>query len=282
MTDGQTFFLLLFIFYVSTSFKADRKHAFIIRKKITTGWSLGHPLTFFSGANKSLCFTHISPLKVYSIIVNLDNKSSKKILSPRQTKRIVKTIAHTASRLRLLTVLVFYSYFIILPITYLKFGDTPKTYIVIAIAICFPFISSLYFFMIHKKIAPLDKITRWKQALCAAIMPWQAMRLADYLFDNPHLKKIHPLSLASIAESKSSVKFLSQQYRNSIYLKKSLFKPEEFLTFFSRSSYSPSMFTSPPEPQDSTEKKYCPCCHTLYTDKTNRCTECNNISLTNF
>jgi hypothetical protein len=281
MTDGQTFYLILFGFYLITGLKTGSKDAFVIKKKFNfvKGWSLGHPLAFLAGTQKSLFFSHIAPLYSYSIIVNYDNKAATKILPARHTKRIIRIIANAASRLRFLTFIVFYVYFIIIPIVYFQHGDTPITYIAILIAILFPIFPATCFFFIHKKISPLESSTRWKNSFYTILMPWHAMRLADFLFQNPHLSKIHPLSYANISSGEATKAYLSQQYRNTLHLTKSLYTEQEFQDFFNISDHSATDFTNPPIPEDPKEKKYCPCCHTHFTAQTIHCEECENLPL---
>jgi len=281
MTDGQTFYLILFGFYLITGLKTGSNDAFVIKKKfsLNKGWSLAHSFTFLAGTQKSLFFTHISPIYSHSIIVNLDNNSATKILPARHVKRIIRIIANAASRLRFLTFIVFYLYFIIIPLVYFQHGDTPVTYIAILIAVLFPIFPALCFFYTHKKISPLQSSTRWKNAFYSILMPWHAMRLADFLFHNPSLSKIHPLSYANITSGEATKTYLSQQYRNTLHLTKSIYSEQEFQELFKISSHTPSDFTTPPIPQDPTEKQYCPCCHTLFTDQTDRCSECENLPL---
>ena len=284
MTDGQTFYLILIGLYLFTGLKTGSKHAFVVKKTVSLkslkgGWSLAHPFAFLGGAQKSLFFTHFSPIFSYSIIANLDEKSAMKMLPARHVKRITRIIANAASRIRFFTFIVFYLYFIIIPVVYFQHGDKLPTYIAILTAIAFPIIPALCFFFTHKKISPADRSTRWKNSFYAILMPWHAMRLADFLFHNPHLSQIHPLSFANITSGESTKSYLSQQYRNTLYLTKSLYSKVEFDEFFKISSHTPTDFTTHPTPEDSTEKKYCPCCHTLFTEQTSQCEECENLPL---
>ena len=281
MTDGQTFYLILFGLYLITGLRTGSRDAIVIKSKFSfkKGWSLGHPFAFLGGTQKSLFFTHISPLHSYSIIVNQENKAATKMLSANHAKNIIRIISNAASRIRFLTFIVFYLYFIIIPVTYYQHGDKPTTYIVILIAILFPIFPSLCFFFIHKKISPEDSITRWKNSFYAILIPWHAMRLADFLFKNRHLSNIHPLSYANITSGEATKTYLSQQYRNTLYLTNSIYSAKEFNDFFKISTYSPADFTTPPTPQDQSEIQFCPCCHALFTTMTNHCEDCENLPL---
>ncbi|MGJ8656730.1 MAG: hypothetical protein ACSHX6_09780 [Akkermansiaceae bacterium] len=280
MTDGQTFYLILLGFYLTTGLKTGSKDAFILRNKFSfkKGWSLGHPFAFLGGTQKSVFFSHISPIYSYSIVANQDNNDAK-ILPPRHVKRIIRIIANAASRIRFLSFIVFYLYCIIVPVVYFQHGDTPITYIAILIALLFPIFPTICFFFTHKKISPNESNVRWKNSFYAIFMPWHAMRLADFLFQNPHLSQIHPLSYANITTGEASQTYLSQQYRNTLHRTTSLYTKQEFQQFFQNSDLTPQDFTTPPTPEDPTEQQYCPCCHSFFTDQTNHCTDCENLPL---
>ena len=281
MTDGQTFYLLLIGLYLFTGLKTGTKDAIVLKKKMNfkKGWSLDHPFAYMAGTKKSLFFSHFSPLYSYSILVNQEGKDTSKIINPKHLKSIINVISRAASRIRFLTFIVFYLYFIVIPLFYLKYGDTPTTYIAILIALISPIFAATCFFKTHKKLAPDESETRWKHSFYAILMPWHAMRLADFLFENPHFQKIHPLSYASLPDDLNSKNYLSQQYRNTLHLKNSLYSELEFRELFKVSSITPKELMIPPTPEDSTEVQYCPCCNTLYTIKMDYCSECDNLPL---
>lgn len=281
MTDGQSFYLILIGLYLITGLRTGSKDAFVLKKTLSLkkGWSIGHPFAFLGGTQKSLFFSHFSPLYSYSIVANQDNRDTPKILPARHVKRIISIIANAASRIRFFTFIVFYLYFIIIPVVYFQHGDTPITYIAILITLLFPFIPAFCFFFTHKKISPTESGIRWKNSLYAILMPWHAMRLADFLFQNPHLSQIHPLSYANISTRKDTETYLAQEYRNTLHRTKSLYSEHEFQQLFLHSDLTPTDFTTPPTPEDSTEKQFCPCCHSFFTEQTNHCTECENLPL---
>ena len=280
MTSGQTFYLVLFGLYVTSCLMTGSKNAIVIRKKfLKKGWSLGHPFAFLGGRNRSLIFSHISPLHSYTVIANQENKEYHKIIPTRHAQSILKIIAYAASKLRFFTFLVFYLYFIVIPFTYYNHGDEPITYLIILITLISSIIPIIYFFLLHKKLAPLEKDVRWKNVFYAFFMPWHSMRLADFLFDIPHLRRIHPLNYAAITSGEASLEYLSQQYRNTLHLSRSLYTKEEFDGLFANSEFKALDFISPPVAEDPSEEQYCPCCHSLFTSKANQCDECENITL---
>jgi len=172
-----------------------------------------------------------------------------------------------------------YFYFLIIPFTYYQHGDKPITYITILIALLASVFVTLYFFLLHRKLASKEKDVRWKNVFYALFMPWHVMRLADLLFDTPLLRKIHPLSYATISSGESTTNYLAQEYRNTLYLTPSLYHQEEFEIFFKHSEFTPKDFTTPPTAEDSSEVKYCPCCHAVFTAQVSHCDECQNIAL---
>lgn len=282
MTSGQTFYLVLFGLYLITSLMTGSKNALVIRKKfLKKGWSLGHPFAFLGGLNKSLIFIHLIPLYSYTVITTPENRTSSEIILARHTKSILEIIAYAASKLRFFTFLVFYLYFLVIPFVYYNHGDKPITYIVILITLVSSAITIIYFFLLHRKLAPLEKDVRWKNIFYAIFMPWHAMRLADFLFETPRLRAIHPLNYAAIASGESSQKYLSKQYRNTLHLSKSLYNSKEFEALFANSEYKASDFITPPEALDDSEAQYCPCCHSLFTSQSNSCEDCEGISLIN-
>ena len=280
MTPGQTFYLVLFGLYLTTCLVTGSKGAIVIRKKFfKKGWSLGHPFAFLGGLDKSLLINHLLPIRSYSIISNVGDKQKLKIFPPRHTKCIISIIDNEASKLRFFTFVVFYFYFLIIPFTYYHHGDKPITYITILIALLTSVFVTLYFFLLHRKLASKEQDVRWKNVFYALFMPWHVMRLADLLFDVPLLRKIHPLSYAAISSGEPTTNYLSQEYRNTLYLTPSLYNQEEFEILFKHTEFTPNDFTKPPKTEDPSEVNYCPCCHSLFTSQVSHCDECQNIAL---
>lgn len=283
MTPGQTFYLILCVFYLLSTIKATKPNSILIQNKLIKGWSLGHPAMFLGGLQKSLCITHLLPVHSYTIFSAVGGltppKKDQIITRSKNVKKLISKIAYSASCLRMLSFITFYLYFVFIPIAYIRYGDTFPTYMVILAALIMPTFTGIIFVCKHRKLAPEQKDLRWKNFFYCVMMPWHAMRIADTFFLSPHFEKIHPLSFAELCSNQEANDYLSQEYRNTIFLKNSIYTNAEFEKLFSLNSFDPASYLDSPVTEGSGETQYCPCCHTLFTNQASECTDCNDLKL---
>lgn len=283
MTTGQTFYTILSVFYLINMVRATKPGSIIIQNKLFKGWKLSHPSILLGGIQKCLVITHLLPLHSYTIFSAQGGQATvvKKqfITRPKNVKKLISKISHTASCVRSFSFITFYLYFIVIPIAYINFGDTWRTYIIILVALIMPSVTAILFVCKHRRIAPSQKDIRWKNFLYCILMPWHAMRVVDFIFLTPHLEKIHPLSYATLCSNAEARDYLSQEYRNSLYLTDSKYSKQDFEKLFHLNDIDPAPYLKPPVPEGSGETQYCPCCHILFTDQAKQCSECKDLEL---
>jgi len=204
-----------------------------------------------------------------------------RLMSSDRVRKMIDLVAGPAANLRSLSLLLFYLYFIIIPIIYITMGEGIMLYSVILFALILPIFISIWFCKLHKRFAKNDRLERWKHILSALFMPWHAMRLSDHLFSNDLFRKIHPLSMVGIANGRDAHQFIGQQYRNAIYLKHSDYTLEELERYMSLNNIAVEELRdlSDHTVNEGEGPKYCPCCHTFFSKEANECAECEGVTL---
>ncbi|GAA5497371.1 hypothetical protein Rhal01_03565 [Rubritalea halochordaticola] len=281
MSEGQTFYLLITLFYLSSCIKSAAPGGIAIKKNLLKGWSIRQPMATLAGVGKSLYLAPLSPWPGAILLSSSCAKQSAKI-TRASAWRLLRLTHRATTHLRFISLLIFALFFAVIPYIYYLDGDSIRTRLVIGYAFFLILYASLCFFCIHRRFVPKRKAERIKHLLLNIISPWSAMRCSDDILMQGKLQAIHPLTMASLCKDSERTTYLGQALRDSIYRKEPQFTLEEVKSTLAASGIKQSDLTKPPLLESDDSSQYCPCCLTTFSAGTAYCEECDHVPLKSF
>lgn len=284
MSDGQTFYAVLVLLYLSSCIKWAAPGSIGARTGLFGAWKLQRPLATLGGIRKSIFFLSLLPWP--SALVVAEPSHSQNVARRGgllSSLRLIRLVQRASSDLRMLSLGVFVTFFVLIPYVYYREAGSVRTFYTIGIGFTWMLMAGLRFVGLHRRLVPDDPAERYKQLFLTMTMPWHAMRLSDELLLQARFS-IHPLALASLVDERRGSPFLAQTLRDSIYLAKPLYAEDEVRAVYYTLGVEADRFLVPPvrDESDAGASNYCPCCHTAYTAGTEVCVDCENTALRMF
>lgn len=281
MSEGQTFYLLIALFYLSGCIKSAAPGGIAITKNLFRGWSIRQPLATLAGVGKSL---YLAPLVPWpgAIVLSASTSGQSSIITRASAWRLLRLTHSATLHLRFISLLIFALFFGIIPYVYYLEGDSFRIRLIIGYTFFLILYASTCFFFIHRRFAREKKGERLKHLFFNIITPWHTMRSADDILLQGKLQNIHPLTLASLCKDLERKAFLGQALRNAMYRKDPQFSQEEVQSILSSSGIAQSELTTPPAQESDDSTQYCPCCLASFSKEAKCCEECDNVPLSTF
>jgi len=200
---------------------------------------------------------------------------------PTNILRMISILRKATDSLRYLGVMILGHFFVIIPIIYVLRGDGVVTYTAIGLGYTLTLIASFFFYNLHKKFLPAAKEERFKGTLLTALLPWHAMRSADEILVNCSLPWSKVALLAANAQNDANLLEIKKFWRNAHFSPSPQYKTTELKKVLENAKIDYSdWFKAPLQIDDS--QYYCPCCHVLFANYMEFCSDCEGVKLVSF
>lgn len=281
LTDGQTLYLILVIFYILQCIKLHPSNQIVITKNIFKGWSLNRPLIYLGGLKKVMQF---EPFRPNCLSIYLGGNRRGRIVSAQRVASLLKLYKIFTSPLRFNSLCCFLLLYLLFPISfYIPNFPILITYALAGLGLVYMLFCGVTFYILHKRLHPEKVADRWKDTIISVSLPWNAIRACSSLLKENFFQNLHPLSFYAYTHVYENDNSLSQFYRKAIYLEGSqnplLSEVEKVMIL---SGITKCSLTLTPKREDEAQHFFCPCCLVTYTKKITHCTDCRTVKLKEF
>ncbi|NWK54647.1 hypothetical protein HW115_03430 [Verrucomicrobiaceae bacterium N1E253] len=282
MSDGQSFYLLLLLLYLSSCIKVSARGCQGVVKTAWGSWRLRPSVASLGGIRKDL---FIAPLLPWPPVLILAKGTAEVQLQRRGSQasllRLTRLIVRASADLRLMSLGVFLTFFVLVPYRYHLEGGSPRVMYTLAVGFILMFAAWLRYSSLHRRLWPKQKAERFKHLFLSMTMPWHAMRLADELLLVSPISGLHPLAAVSLVEGAKGRCVLGKALRESIYLDHASYKEDDLRRLYGLLGVDAESLLMPPD-RESGGEHYCPCCHEVYSQAVDVCSDCKETSLLRF
>lgn len=279
MTDAESFYLILALFYFIECFKFRSPGTVSLANALGSknSWTPRSELVRLMGIKKWMYLAPLLPWPGLVIIVSNQarpNVSSNISLSPLRIKRLVERYRLHTRALRILSSGIFVYYFILLPNLYFHQRGTTAFFASIGFGYALMFVAAYWMRRSRRYLLPELRNGEIPQLLYTSLLPWHAMRCADELFYEYSRKWNWPSVLASQIDSARSKAQLLRIWREAQYSPDALHSIEQLKPVLDYVKMETELKF------DSEENcKFCPCCLSSYELNVLHCPDCQNIEL---
>ncbi|MDQ8183257.1 hypothetical protein [Pelagicoccus sp. SDUM812005] len=282
MTDGQSFYFILVVFYLMecVKFAPPGSQALVCHLGKFGACSLRQPVTTAWGLKKSV---FLAPLLPWPSALYLAPGYAPE-QTPATTIARVSSIRHhqrflrkATQPLRALAVLNLLNFFALLPAVYVRTYDERS--ILWTLAYCYASLiaTAIHYHRLHRRLLPREQADRFKTTLYTALLPWHAPRAADLILLKGSLRWSPLAALAANAKNPAILKQLQYHWRAAHFHPKPRFPQAALATAFREAGLDPSDWLAKPKELDGPQ--YCPCCHSGYEKQATRCSDCDGVEL---
>ncbi len=280
MTDAESFYLILALFYVIECLKFLPPNTVAMVNPIGRFkfWAPRSELVQFMGIGKWLFLAPLLPWPGLMIVTS--NKKSNTSSSVLRITRKLNILKKRTLSLRILSISIFAFFFLVLPCLYFLQRGTPAFILSIAIGYLMMFAAAFLQYRIRRKLLPKDKNSWVTHTLYTALLPWHASRCADQLFIDYTRHWSWPAVLAAHADSARAHKSLQRLWRESRWGKEPIYSSEKLKLIFEEVGLGiqPSININ----RDCGATKHCPCCLACYRSNYVDCPDCGGIKLQDY
>lgn len=282
MTDGQSFYLVLVIFYLIECIKFAPPGSIAL-----TSWSgaFGNcsprqPLMMAWGFKKTVLLAPVPPSPCVMYLVSdykEKRRANRTISTVSGVRRHQKLLHRSCKTLRGLAALNLLNFFALLPLVYVFAYD--ENLILLTLAGCYLclFATAFHYRVLHKRLLPSFEADRLKTTLYTALLPWHAPRCYDEITLKSSLRWDPLAALAANASNPSTLALLKQHWRNAHYLGKPTYSSEALTTALNQADIDTSTWLD--APKEFSSALYCPCCHAEYESPATHCSDCKDVPL---
>lgn len=282
MTDGQSFYLVLTLFYLieCVTFAPLGSLALVSR---TGGFGHCSPrsaLMMAWGMKKSVFIAPLLPWPGTLYFVSNQNEKRPgnwKISTVSGIRRHQSLIRNASKTLRLLAVLNFLNFFAVLPLLYVRTYDEATILWGLAYSYAVLFATAAHYHALHKRLLPSFAADRLKTTLYTALLPWHAPRCYDELCQKSSLRWDPIAAWIANAQNKATLAKLQQYWRDAHFLKQPTYPARALEDALKQSELNYSNWLDAPKnPEGSL---YCPCCHAGFEKPAEQCSDCDGVAL---
>ncbi|MBK1877371.1 hypothetical protein [Pelagicoccus mobilis] len=282
MTDGQSFYLVLSIFYLIECIKLapPGSIALVGRTGAFGRCAPRPPLMMAWGLKKTVFIAPFLPWPGAIYLVSSYTEKRKgfgRISTVSGIRRHQKLIQDVTRKLRPLAVINLINFFLLLPLVYIRTYDEGMILLTLAYSYATQFGTALHYRVLHKRLLPSFEADRLKTTLYTALLPWHAPRCYDELTLRCSLRWDPIAALAANAADKATLALLQQHWRNAHFLPKPEYPAPALAAAFKQVDLDPSDWLDAPKTLDGS--LYCPCCHSGYTPPATHCADCKGVEL---
>lgn len=282
MSDGQSFYLVLALFYLLECVKLAPASSlglvslfgplgsFSPRPQLLMAWGLG----------KSVFLAPILPVPGLLYLLPSEgekNHASAKRKSASSIRHHHRFLVHAARRLRVLALLNFLNFFLILPVVYVRLQE--ETIILYTLGYCYAtlLLTAFHYHRVHQRLFPRQKADRLKTTLYTALLPWHAARCPDEIFIKASQTWSPLAALAANTAHTNSRSLLQRHWREAHFKAKPAYKRDTLANILQATGIEFKTWLDAPTDCDS--PFYCPCCLNNYEIQATHCTDCQGVPL---
>jgi len=280
MTDAESFYLVLAVFYVIECVKFQPPGA----RAIENAWGLKHswkPKDEFSrllGIKKWLILSPILPWpgKIFIVGQGPEPKTRHKPITAYHVNQLLNLLEKSTRILRGVSTLVFLYFFLVIPYMYHLQKGEPEFFVSIAIGYALIWITAALFFSLHRRWLPQERGSRIVNTIYTALLPWHSMRCVDDIIMGKVKAWDYPTLLAAKKESPRCLDLLKESWRKAHFLKSHPYS----LTKLEATTRNAKIDTSDwLTPIGISGAKVCPCCFAPYESTARYCNDCAEVEL---
>ncbi len=280
MTDAQSFYLLLAIFYFIECLASapSGSQAFVSKGAGAKRWRIRRVAFPVHGFRKDIFLTPIFPWP--GMLVMPKFQAISEPLAPMALRHLGKRIqllTNSTAPLRSTGLLIFLHFFLLLPVCYYFYARTPVVLFALVYGYLLCVLAAARFYALHQRYFPTLKEERFKNTIYTAFLPWHAMRAADVIALrlsagwNPHVL------MATDPSALSNKRQLRRAWNEAALHPEVRPGRDELASLFDQAGLDLEAFTAPPEL--SHDEAYCPLCETIYVEGTSQCANCPEVAL---
>lgn len=280
MSDAQSFYLLLAIFYLieCLSSAPSGRQAFVSMGLGNKRWrsrSVAFPV---NGFRKDLFFCPFLPWP--GMLALPGNQGDDSPISPmalRHLRKRIQILAVMTSALRSMSLVIFLHFFVLLPVIYYFYAKTLVVPLALGYGYLLCAVATVRFYGLHKRLFPSLKDERFKHTIYTLFLPWHAMRSADVIIARRSASWSPVVLLATDPECLSNKRRLRRLWNEAVLQPKAKPGQSELRSLFEQARVDLEKYTAPPEVAG--DEVYCPICETVYVEGTEDCANCEGVSL---
>ncbi len=280
MTDAESFYLILAIFYLLECVKLAPPNS----RSIETTWGNNNrwkPKTEFSrllGIKKWLFLSPILPWPGRILIFHSSSKQpvAKVPISSSRSRKLLFLIEKSTQALRYLSLLIFVYFFIGIPLLYRLQRGEPEFLFSIAIGYLLMCVSAVLYFRTHRRWLHQESGNRILSTIYTALLPWHSMRCADDIVSGATKTWDYPTVLASYKNNSHCLVLLSKFWREAHFVTTPPYSLNHLKSVTGDAGIDTRDWLVP---HNTSGNKYCPCCFAHYESTAKTCTDCPGVSL---
>ncbi|EDY83902.1 hypothetical protein VDG1235_3529 [Verrucomicrobiia bacterium DG1235] len=282
MTDGQSFYLVLTLFYLLECVKfAPPKSLGLVSRIGRFGACAPRPQLMMAwGIKKSVFVAPFLPWPAIMYIISgyTDaDHSSKRLKTASAIRHHHRFLKRATNKLRSLAILNLLNFFLVLPIVYTRTYDEFAILYCLAYSYAVLLLTAIHFHALHKRLFPTHKADRLKATLYTALLPWHAPRAADEIYLKASSQWSPLAALAANTHHPATLDLLQRHWRKAHFQPQPNYTATTLSAVLARAQIDPGTWLQAPSDLDS--PKYCPCCHNGYEAIATHCADCQGIPL---
>ncbi len=280
MTDAESFYLILAIFYLIECVRFQPPGA----RAIENAWGLKHgwkPKSEFSrllGIRKWLFLSPILPWPGRILVIGQDRETNArpKSITAHRVNQLIRLLEKSTQILRGISALVFVYFFLVIPYLYRLQRGEPEFLISIAIGYALIGITAALFFKLHRRWLPHEKGSRIVNTIYTALLPWHSMRCADDLIMGKIKTLDYPTLLAAKKDCPRCLDLLKEYWRKAHFFKTPPYSLAQLKATTQDAHIDTSSWLTP---TGINGDKVCPCCFAPYEFSAQFCNDCAEVDL---
>lgn len=280
MSDGQTFLLLLGVFYALECFcMAPTGSAVYVR---TFGRHHGRRscLLEFGGIRKELYFLYFLPWPGRAHVVGgVGGRMVPEARRLSSARRYLRVLNRAGEPLVMNGVLLALIFFMVLPVTYWRDPMSERVMLMAGAGYVLLFWQTGCYWCVHRRFFPERGEERLKCVLTMAVLPWHGMKAVDHLVLHPKLRLGTFEAQALLLFPKVFGEVAKKEWRRACHGPGADQAGREALErFLDRVGVDRGGWERGPE-ELAEGDKYCPVCHGIYHAGATRCSDCGGVVL---
>ena len=283
MSDAQSILLILIFFYLIECLKWAPLGAMSLTSVAfsKSRWQVQMPTVKFFGMRKSLFVAPVFPALQSQVITDKVGDGGHQHSSVKTAAGVRRRLFRLRARtrgLRIISVSIFATYFLLLPALYLQFGLGSYVYATVAMAYLLQASCALCYYLVHRRFFPQERGLRVLHTFYNFALPWHAMRTTDefYIKSSCQWSELALLGATYVAEDPHAR--LAFYWRESQLLEKFSYSAPVLAPILVEVGLTPELAMLATLPKE-TGQTYCACCGALYREDVPQCMDCRGLDL---
>lgn len=280
MSDGQTFLLILFLFYFLECCVLVKPGSRVFVRGFNGYYSPRTKLLDLGGLRKEFYFLFFFPWPGRAFVFPPEGADTRALPSKLPSYgRYLARLQREGSELALRGLMLWLIFFLFIPILYYLDPWNLRVFLFVAIGYLLMIWQSVRYHCLHHRFFPERGEERLKQTLYLLFFPWHGMRAGEYLTLRPRLD-LQRIAIQSLLLEPSKFKVAAR-----LAWRKEAFGPrrdedrlQRLEAFLEGRGQDVAKFADE-EPGVGEEELFCPVCHVVYSSSAEQCADCGGVEL---